>query len=116
MFGEGSGEVADALLALGGVHRNNRDFSDAVVPLREALRIRREAPVQDEVGLAAALEALGMAFRDAQQPDSAEALLREALEIRARYPQMEGGVRRYYPGSGLCPEGTGELDEAADFI
>ncbi|MCX5691753.1 MAG: serine/threonine-protein kinase [Planctomycetota bacterium] len=73
LAGEGSGEVASSLNALGLVLVHNARFEDALRPLREALAIRRVRLAGDDPDLLETLMTLAQATWQADSQDSARA-------------------------------------------
>lgn len=110
--GEGSEEVAAALVRLAATHRTNRDFSMAVPRYEEALEIRRTLFGPDDERVAEVFMGLGSALRDLEQPDSAEVLLREAVRIGEGIDA--GGPTAVQAALGLAYvlRGQGRLEES----
>ena len=80
VHGNGSPEVAAALLKLSGAHRTARNAAEGASAAREALDIRRATAPPGDTAIASALVALARAQMELNLPDSAVPMLREALE------------------------------------
>lgn len=111
-FGEGSEEVAEALLAMSYLLRSNQRYRESVPPAERALAIRRSLHSPDDPRLAEALTAVGQALVDEERPDSALVLLREALEIRMRTPGEADGLVTTQLAMAYALRRAGRLDKA----
>jgi serine/threonine-protein kinase len=77
------GSHATMLEVLGRSYRNLGRFDEAERALDQAVRIRREAPVQEPLALAGALHELASVFFERGLPDRVGVLAREVLALRA---------------------------------
>jgi len=104
---------ADLLLVVGDVYRQLAQFGEARPLFERAVAIRRAAPGEDRLGLAAALHGLGRLEGDAGRLGPARRHLEEALAIRrAAYVYVYGG----HPDIGRTLDALGAvLAAAGDF-
>lgn len=111
-FGEGSEEVAEALIEMAGVLRRNERSHESLSLSERALAIRRALHPRDDPRLADALTAVGQALVDDERPDSALVLLRQALEIRRRAPADGDALVHSQLALAYGLRRAGRLDEA----
>lgn len=111
-FGEESEEVAAALVAMGGVLRENQRDRESLPLAERALAIRRSLHSPDDPRLAEALTAVGQGLVNEDRPDPALVLLREALEIRMQTPADAKALVGTQLAMAYALRRAGRLDEA----